>query len=63
MIRVHLVDKYGAVLPAVTGEIGLRITIDIELARHSPSGNRRFPDCSSDSFAVPRHVARKTDIH
>ncbi|MGB8864644.1 MAG: hypothetical protein WCC71_11150, partial [Candidatus Sulfotelmatobacter sp.] len=30
MIRVHLVDKYGAVLPAVTGEIGLRITIDIE---------------------------------
>jgi hypothetical protein len=44
MVRVHLVDKYGTVLPAVTGEIGLRITIDIELAHHSPSGNRRFPD-------------------
>jgi hypothetical protein len=44
MVRIHLVDKYGAVLPAVTGEIGLRITIDIELARHSPSRNRRFPD-------------------
>ena len=44
MVRVHLVDKYGAVLPAVTGEIGLRITIDIELAHHSPFINWRFPD-------------------
>ena len=33
-----------AVLPAVTGEIGLRIAIDIEFAHHSPSRNRRFPD-------------------
>jgi hypothetical protein len=44
MVRIHLVDKYSALLPAVTGEIGLPITIDIELAHHSPSGNRRFPD-------------------
>jgi hypothetical protein len=44
MVRVHLVDKYGAVLPSVTGEIGLRITIDIELTHHSPSINCRFPD-------------------
>jgi hypothetical protein len=44
MVRVHLVDKYGTVLPSVTGEIGLRITIDIELAHHSPSINWRFPD-------------------
>jgi hypothetical protein len=63
MVRVHLVDKYGAVLPAVTGEIALRITIDIELAHHSPSRNRGFPDCSSDSFAIPCHVARKADIY
>ena len=63
VIGVHLINKNGAVLPTVTGEIGLRITIDIELAHHSPSRNRRFPDCGSDSFAVPRHVARKTDIY
>jgi hypothetical protein len=44
MVRIHLVDEYGAVLPAVTGEIALRITIDIELAHHSPSINWRFPD-------------------
>jgi hypothetical protein len=44
VVRVHLVDKYGTVLPAVAGEIGLRITIDIELAHHSPSTNWRLPD-------------------
>ena len=44
MVRVHLVDEYGALLPAVTGEIGLRIAIDIELAHHSASINWRFPD-------------------
>jgi hypothetical protein len=44
MVRVHLVDEYGAVLTTVTGEIGLRIAIDIELAHRSPFRNRRFPD-------------------
>src|SRR5580698_2378771 len=29
MVRIHLVDEYGAVLPSVTRQIGLRITIDI----------------------------------
>jgi hypothetical protein len=63
MLRIHLVDACGAVLPAATGEIALRITIDIEFAHHSPSRNRRFSDCGSDSFAVPCHVAGKTDIY
>src|ERR1700690_215785 len=63
VVRLHLVDKYGAVLPSVTGEIALRITIDIEFAHHSPSRNRRFPDCGSDRFAVPSDVARKADIY
>jgi hypothetical protein len=63
MVRIHLVDKYGALLPSVAGEIGLRITIDIELAHHSPPIHWRFPDGRSDRFAVPRHVARKADIY
>ena len=44
MVRIHLVDEYGAVLPSVTRQIGLRIAIDIQLAHQSPSINRRFPD-------------------
>jgi hypothetical protein len=44
MVRIHLVDEYGALLPSVTGEIGLRIAVDIEFAHHAPSINWRFPD-------------------
>jgi hypothetical protein len=35
VVRIHLVDEYGAALSAVTGEIGSRIAIDIEFAHHS----------------------------
>jgi hypothetical protein len=31
MVRIHLVDEYGALLPSVTGQIGLRIALNIEL--------------------------------
>src|SRR6202795_2090126 len=36
MIRIHLIDEYGAVLPPVTREVGLRLTIDGEFWQHSP---------------------------
>jgi hypothetical protein len=63
VVRIHLVDEYGALLPSVTGEISLHIAIDIELTHHSPSIHWRFPDGRSDDFAVPCHVARKADIY
>jgi len=62
IIRIRLINKNGALLPTVTGEVGLRITIDIELAHHPPSRNRTFPDRGTDSFTVPCDVAWKTDI-
>jgi hypothetical protein len=46
----------------MAGEITLPIAIDIELAHHAPPANGRFPDCRSDSLAVPHYVARKPDI-
>ena len=63
MVRIHLVDEDSAVLPAVTFQVGLRITVDIELAHQPPSINWSFPDGRSDRFAVPCHVARKADIY
>jgi hypothetical protein len=62
-IGVHLINKNGALLPTMTREIALGVAIDIELARHLPSRDRRFPNRSSDSLAVPGHVPRKTDIY
>jgi hypothetical protein len=47
----------------VTREIPLRITIDIQLAHHSPPLDRKFPDRGSHSLTVPHHIARDTDIH
>src|SRR5215469_14846012 len=44
MVGVHLINKNGTVLPAVTSEIALPITVDIELAHHSSSLDWRFPD-------------------
>src|SRR5579863_4512230 len=44
MVGINLVDEYGAVLPAMTFEIGLGIAIDIESAHHSPPRDWRFPD-------------------
>jgi hypothetical protein len=41
---IHLIRKNGTVLPAMTGEIGLSVANNIELAYHSPSINWSFPD-------------------
>jgi hypothetical protein len=63
VVRIHLVDKHSAVFPSVTSEVALPITVDVELAHHGPSRKRRFPDCGSDNFAVPRYIARKAGIY
>ena len=63
VIGVHLVNENGTLLATVTGEVSLPITVDVELANHPPVFHRRFPDRGSDSLAVPRHVAWKTNIH
>jgi hypothetical protein len=46
----------------MTGEIRLRIAIDIQLAYHPSLFDGKFPDPCSHSFAVPRHLGRKADI-
>ncbi len=63
VIGIHLINKNGAMLPTVTGEIGLRIANNIELAHHSSPLNWTFPDRGTDSLTVPCHVAWKTDIY
>jgi hypothetical protein len=47
----------------MTGEIGLGVANNIELAHHLPSLNRTFPDRGADSLTLPRHVAWETDIY
>lgn len=63
VIRVHLINKDGTLLSAVTGEIALGVAIDVELAHHSPAFHWRFPDRGTDSLAVPCHVTWKANIY
>ncbi len=63
VIRVHLINKNGTLFSAMTGEIGLAVAINIELAHHLPPLDGTLPDRGADSLAVPRHVARKTDVY
>src|SRR5580704_15280881 len=62
-IGIHLINKNGALLPTMTGEIGLAVADNIELPHHLSSGYWTFPDGGTHSLAVPRHVARKTNIY
>jgi len=62
MVGVYLVNKHRALLATMTGEIGLRVAIDIQLAHHPSSLDRKLPNRRSHSLAVPCDVAWKTDI-
>src|SRR6266850_910352 len=61
-VGIHLVGKYGALLPTVTGEVRLPVSINIELAHHPAPLDGKLPDCRSDSPIVPCHFGWKTDI-
>ena len=63
VVGVHLINKDGALLPTVTGEIPLPVAINIELAHHPPLVHRKFPHRGSDSPTVPCHVPWNTDVH
>src|SRR5208337_1958277 len=63
VIGVHLINKNGALLPTMTGEIGLGVANKVELAHPLSSLNWTFPDRGTDSLTVPCHVAWKTDIY
>jgi len=57
-VRFQLVDQDRAVLAAVTFQVSLPIAVDIQASRHSPAGNRLFPDTGSDDPAAPSMIAR-----
>jgi hypothetical protein len=63
VIGIHLINKNGALLPTMAGEIALAISNNIELAHHLSSLDRTFPDRGTHNLTVPCHVAWKTDIY
>jgi hypothetical protein len=63
VIGIHLINKNGALLPTMPGEIALPIAGNIELAHHCSVRHWRFPYPGADRLTVPHHIAWKTDIY
>ncbi len=61
-IRVELIHHHGTLFAAVSGEIGLTITNEIETTGKHPTLDRAFPDRGPDWLATPGHVARHAHI-
>src|SRR4051794_2497635 len=62
-IRFHLVDEDGSLLTAVSSEIALAVSIEIQPPGPTATRHRVLPDPGVDSAAIPVDVARKPDIH
>src|SRR3984893_3421489 len=62
-IRFDLIDKDGPVFAAVTHQIPLAVTIDVEPSHHPSALNGRLPGGGVDGFALPLDVARQAHIY
>jgi len=62
-IGLHLVDKDGSVLTAMAGEVALAVTVDIEPPNLAAALHWFLPHARKHFLALPRNIARKTDIH
>src|SRR3954471_21566696 len=62
-IGVRLINENSPMLPTVAGKVCLRIAHDIQLANHSPSFDRGFPNCRSHGLAARYYIARQTHIY
>ncbi len=62
IVGLNLINEDRAMLAAMAFEIALAIPVDVEPPRHATALHGRFPDAGVDSSALPRDVARETDI-
>jgi hypothetical protein len=50
-------------LSAVTCEVALTVTVEIETACHHPARYGPLPNSGVDDFALPFDISRKADVH
>jgi hypothetical protein len=61
-VGLDLINEDRAMLAAMALQIALAVPVDVEPPCHSTALHRRFPDSGVDHLALPRDVARETDI-
>jgi hypothetical protein len=61
-IGIHLIDKYRPAFAAMTIQVTLSVTVDVEPAHHARALNGRLPDAGMNRLALPGDVARQAHI-
>jgi hypothetical protein len=61
-IGVNLVDEYRPLLAAVTGQVTLTVTVDVQAPNRAPALNRLLADRCSNSLAAPFDLAGHAHI-
>ncbi len=61
-IGIHLIDKHSAVFPTVTGQVTLRVAIDVEPPNHTPALYRLLPHGRVHSLPPPCDLMRTTYV-
>jgi hypothetical protein len=62
VIRIHLVDKNGAVFSAMTVQIALRVPIDVEPPNQAAVQHWGLPHRRADGLPAPGDLARLTHV-
>jgi hypothetical protein len=62
-VGAELVHEDCAVLAAVTAEVPLPVTLDVEAPHHDRPAHRRLPHTRVHGAAPPRHVLGHADAH
>src|SRR5579863_5228107 len=61
-VGIDLIDKHGATLAAMAGQIPLSVAIDIEPTRHARAVDPCLPNGGMNRLALPGDIARQTDV-
>jgi hypothetical protein len=62
-IRFDLVDKDGALLTSVPGQVALTVSVQIQPPDPTAAMHRLLPDPGVHRAPVPRDIARKSDVY
>ena len=62
-VRRDLVHQHGPLLAAVTLEVSLPVTVDVQPAHHDRPVHGFLPDAGVHSFTLPGDIARQPHVH
>jgi hypothetical protein len=62
-MRFDLIDKHGALLAAMSGQIALTVSLEIQTTDKAAARHGVLPDPGVHSPTVPLDIARQADIY